>query len=131
MALGIVDIVLLTISLLVSASIGAYYGWKGIRSTPLEYLLGGRSMKPLPLALSMMVGTISAITISANAGEMYAYGTQFWIMDFGIAVGLILVAKIFIPIMYPLRMVSLYEVSVLFSEMMMFFSQCMFYSRHM
>ncbi|XP_045601787.1 sodium-coupled monocarboxylate transporter 1 [Procambarus clarkii] len=109
MALGILDIVLLALSVVASAAIGIYYGVKGLKSTPLEYLLGGRSMKPLPLALSMMVGTISAITIMGNAGEMYAYGTQLWVMDLGIVLGLVIVAKVFIPIMYPLHMVSLYQ----------------------
>ncbi|KAK3857907.1 hypothetical protein Pcinc_035870 [Petrolisthes cinctipes] len=109
MALGIVDIVLLVISLMCSAAIGVYYGIKGIRSTPLEYLLGGRSMKPLPLSLSLMVGTISAITIVGSAGEMYAFGTQLWMMDVGILFGLVIIAKVFIPILYPLKMVSLYE----------------------
>lgn len=109
MALGVLDIVLLTLSVLASAAIGVYYGVKGLRSTPLEYMLGGRSMKPLPLALSMMVGTVSAITIMGNAGEMYAYGTQLWMMDVGIVLALVIVAKVFIPIMHPLHMVSLYE----------------------
>lgn len=114
MALGIVDIVLLTLSVVASAAIGVYYGVKGLRSTPLEYMLGGRNMKPLPLAMSMMVGTVSAITIMGNAGEMYAYGTQLWLMDLGIVLGLVIVANVFIPIMYPLNMVSLYEVSYLY-----------------
>ncbi|XP_042240640.1 sodium-coupled monocarboxylate transporter 2-like [Homarus americanus] len=109
MGLGILDIVLLTLSIMSSAAIGIYYGIKGRKSTPLEYLLGGKSMKPLPLAMSMMVGTVSAITIMGNAGEMYAHGTQMWMMDLGIVLGLVIVAKVFIPIMYPLDMVSLYQ----------------------
>ncbi|XP_068231607.1 sodium-coupled monocarboxylate transporter 1-like [Palaemon carinicauda] len=109
MTLGIVDIILLSLSLILSAAIGIYYGVRGLQSTPLEYLLGGRSMRPFPLAMSMMVGTISAITIMGNAGEMYAYGTQLWVMDLGIVVGMTIVAKVFIPIMYPLQVVSLYQ----------------------
>lgn len=66
-------------------------------------------MKPLPLALSLMVGTVSAITIMGNAGEMYAYGTQMWLMDLGILLALVIIAKLFIPVMYPLELVSLYQ----------------------
>ena len=108
------DIVLLVFSLLVSASIGIYHGIRGLKATPKEYMLGGQAMHPLPLALSMTVGTVSAITIMANAGEMYAYGTQLWMMDLGIAIGLIIVAKVFIPIFYPMQMVSLYQASKIF-----------------
>lgn len=69
-------------------------------------------MSPLPLAMSMMVGTISPITIMGNIGEMYAYGTQLWIMDIGLVIGMLIVAQVFIPIFYPLHMVSLYQVSL-------------------
>ncbi|KAG0727179.1 Sodium-coupled monocarboxylate transporter 1 [Chionoecetes opilio] len=109
MGLGIVDIVLLVLSLIASAAVGVFYSITGRKSTPLEYLLGGRNMQPLPLALSLMVGTVSAITIMGNAGEMYAYGTQMWLMDLGILMALIIIAKLFIPIMYPLQLVSLYQ----------------------
>ena len=108
--LGTLDIVLLSISLVASASIGVYHGIKGLKATTNEYMLGGRRMNPIPLAMSMTVGTVSAITIMANAGEMYTYGTQLWMMDLGIAIGLVIVAKVFIPIFYPMKMISLYQV---------------------
>lgn len=111
MGLGIVDILLLTLSVLVSAVIGLYQGYVGRRATPEGYLMGSRKMRPLPLAMSMMVGTVSAITIMGNAGEMYAYGTQLWIMDLGILLALVIIAKVMIPIIHPMEVVSLYEVS--------------------
>lgn len=109
MGLGIVDILLLTLSVLVSAVIGLYQGYVGRRATPEGYLMGSRKMRPLPLAMSMMVGTVSAITIMGNAGEMYAYGTQLWIMDLGILLALVIIAKVMIPIIHPMEVVSLYE----------------------
>ncbi|XP_037777968.1 LOW QUALITY PROTEIN: sodium-coupled monocarboxylate transporter 1-like [Penaeus monodon] len=109
MGLGVVDILFLTLSVLVSAIIGLYQGYVGRRATPECYLMGSRKMKPLPLAMSMMVGTVSAITIMGNAGEMYAYGTQLWIMDLGIILALVLIAKVMIPIIHPMEVVSLYE----------------------
>ncbi|KAF2366266.1 Sodium/solute symporter [Trinorchestia longiramus] len=107
--LGVLDITLLLASLLVTLTIGVYHGVRGRKATPAEYMLGGRAMSPLPLAMSMIMGTISPITIMGNIGEMYAYGTQLWIMDIGIAIGMIIVAEMFIPIFYPLHMVSLYQ----------------------
>ncbi|ROT80798.1 hypothetical protein C7M84_000465 [Penaeus vannamei] len=109
MGLGIVDILFLTLSVLVSAVIGLYQGYVGRRATPEGYLMGSRKMRPLPLAMSMMVGTVSAITIMGNAGEMYAYGTQLWIMDLGILLALVIIAKVMIPIIHPMEVVSLYE----------------------
>ncbi|XP_050721481.1 sodium-coupled monocarboxylate transporter 1-like [Eriocheir sinensis] len=109
MGLGVLDMVLLVLSLILSAIVGVYHSVLGRKATPLEYMLGGRTMSPFPLALSLMVGTVSAITIMGNAGEMYAYGTQMWVMDIGMLVGLIAIAKFFIPVMYPLQMVSMYH----------------------
>lgn len=109
MGLGTLDVVMLVLSLLASAAVGVYFSVIGRNSTSLEYLLGGRTMKPLPLALSLMVGTVSAITIMGSAGEMYAYGTQLWLMDLGILLALFIIAKFFIPIMYPLELISLYQ----------------------
>uniref|UniRef100_A0A6A7FST5 Sodium-coupled monocarboxylate transporter 1-like n=2 Tax=Hirondellea gigas TaxID=1518452 RepID=A0A6A7FST5_9CRUS len=107
--LGILDIILLLASLLITLAIGIYHGIKGRNATPTEYMLGDRAMSPLPLAMSMMVGTISPITIMGNIGEMYSYGTQLWMMDVGLAIGMLIVARMFIPIFYPLHMVSLYQ----------------------
>ncbi|XP_045132081.1 sodium-coupled monocarboxylate transporter 1-like isoform X3 [Portunus trituberculatus] len=109
MGLGTLDVVMLVLSLLASAAVGVYFSVLGRNSTSVEYLLGGRTMKPLPLALSLMVGTVSAITIMGSAGEMYAYGTQLWLMDLGILLALFIIAKYFIPIMYPLELISLYQ----------------------
>lgn len=111
--LGILDCILLVASLIITLAIGVYHGIVGRKATSEEYMLGGRTMSPLPLAMSMMVGTISPITIMGNIGEMYTYGTQLWIMDIGLALGMIVVAQMFIPIFYPLHMVSLYQVNSL------------------
>ncbi|MCL4149420.1 UNVERIFIED_CONTAM: hypothetical protein GTU68_067184 [Idotea baltica] len=112
MFLGALDIALLAISFGASAAIGLYHGIKGLNQTSTDYLLGGRRMGALPLAMSLTVGTVSAITIMGNAGEMYAHGTQLWVMDVGMALGMYFVAKFFIPIFYPLKMISLYHVSL-------------------
>ncbi|CAL4063754.1 unnamed protein product, partial [Meganyctiphanes norvegica] len=106
---GITDWVLFTLSLMVSLGIGIYHGYRGRKATTTEYLLADRKLQPVPLAMSLMIGTVSAITIFANAGEMYAYGTQMWVLDLGMALGMVIVGKVFIPVFYPLKMVSLYE----------------------
>ncbi|XP_076063706.1 sodium-coupled monocarboxylate transporter 1-like [Oratosquilla oratoria] len=109
MGWGTVDIVLFVISIIISAGIGIYHSVKGIRATPSEYMLGDRGFSPLPLAASLTVGTISALTILGNAGEVYTHGTQIWMMDIGVVAGMVVVAKYFVPIFYPLKMVSLYQ----------------------
>ncbi|KAL7648440.1 UNVERIFIED_CONTAM: hypothetical protein RMT77_000346 [Armadillidium vulgare] len=109
MSLGILDKILLAFSVVATLVIGIYHGVIGFKQTSVDYMIGGRMMKPVPLAMSLTVGTVSAITIMGNAGEIYTYGTQFWIMDIGIAAGMFIVAKFFIPILYPLNFISIYN----------------------
>ncbi|XP_076063705.1 sodium-coupled monocarboxylate transporter 1-like [Oratosquilla oratoria] len=109
MGLGTLDIVLFSISLLLSAAIGIYHSIKGARATPDEYMLGNKNLSPLPLAMSLTVGSISALTILGNAGEVYAYGTQIWVMDIGLVAGIIVVAKFFVPIFYSMDVLSMFQ----------------------
>ena len=62
-SLGGTDITLLVLSLVVTVAIGVYHGWKGRNATTAEYMLGSRAMSPLPLAMSMTMGTISSVTM--------------------------------------------------------------------
>ena len=47
------DYVILALMLLVSLLIGVYFAWKGQKSNA-DYLLGGKSMGVLPMAMSLM-----------------------------------------------------------------------------
>lgn len=42
-----------------------------------EYLMAGRNLKILPVALSILVSFVSAVGILGGPAEMYAYGTQY------------------------------------------------------
>ena len=39
--------------------------------------MGGRNLKILPVALSILVSFVSAVGILGGLAEMYAYGTQY------------------------------------------------------
>ena len=47
------DYVILALMLLVSLLIGVYFAWKGQKSNA-DYLLGGKRMGVLPMAMSLM-----------------------------------------------------------------------------
>ena len=42
-------------------------------------------------------------------GEIYSHGTQFFIMIFGTGLGVVVAAELWLPILYRLHVVSIYE----------------------
>lgn len=49
---GWIDYLVFGLTLSASALIGVYYAWRGVNSTS-EYLMGGKQMKILPVAISI------------------------------------------------------------------------------
>ena len=62
--------------LLVSASIGVFFWWRGQKNTE-EFLMASRSMGTLPMTLSLVASFMSAITLLGTPAEMYVSGTQY------------------------------------------------------
>lgn len=106
------DYVVFGLTIALSCGIGLYYALKGgKRNTQNEYFLGSREMKPLPIALSIVVTLLSSILVLGVPAEIYVYGTQFWMYTLGIMVACVISPLLFIPLLYPLQLTSSYEVS--------------------
>ncbi|XP_063864212.1 sodium-coupled monocarboxylate transporter 1-like isoform X2 [Scylla paramamosain] len=103
-------------ALIASLGTGLAAGWVARRrtvrgdakGTAAEFLMGGRTLNPLVVALSTMVGAVSAITLLGNAAEMYAFGTQLWMNHFGIVLGFVFVHLVNLKVLYPLRITSVF-----------------------
>lgn len=105
------DYVVFAAMLLVSAIIGIYYAFAGGgQKTSKDFLMGGRSMSALPVALSLTASFMSAVTVLGTPAEIYRYGAIFCI--FAITYGLVVLcsAEIFLPVFYKLGITSTYEV---------------------
>ncbi len=105
---GITDYILLGATLLVSLLIGLYYGYVN-KSTNEELLVGGRNMSIFPVAASVMVTYLSAITIIGFPSEVYAHGSQIFLMHLVAAVGISTSPFIFVPFFYPMKLTSINE----------------------
>nr|XP_045586326.1 sodium-coupled monocarboxylate transporter 1-like [Procambarus clarkii] len=102
-----VDYAVFSLMLAASVGIGVYSAIKGRGNTSSEdYLLGGRTMSPVPVAFSLLGGVISAISILGNATEMYFYGTQLVVSLLGFLPGCVLVSQVTLPVLYNLKLVS-------------------------
>ena len=96
--------------LLISHSIGVYFGLIKRQRTPEEYLLGNRQIQLLPVALSMIVTYQSATSVIGVPTEIYLYPTMYLYTFVGYVVCVVVQLLTIVPLMYPLRLSSAYEV---------------------
>ncbi len=105
------DYLILTGVLLASLLIGltpAFIGGK--QRTQSEYLMANRSMRIVPVAMSILMSFISAIMVLGTSAEVYISGLVYSINAVGAAVGILAAAFLFVPLLYPLNITSSYEV---------------------
>ena len=109
----IADYAVFGVTIAISIGIGIYYALSGGRQrTTTEYLVGGRTMKFLPVAISLMVSFESSIMMLGLPAEMYVYGVQWWFSCLGYLVSQTLSAIVMVPLLHPLKITSAYEVSL-------------------
>ncbi|XP_030369982.1 sodium-coupled monocarboxylate transporter 2 [Scaptodrosophila lebanonensis] len=105
-----VDYVVFVVMLSISAAIGVYFGFfsKGADTTE-EYLMGGKRMKTLPIAISLVASQLSAISIMTIPAEMYAYGIN-WIFNVICMIVVVpLLNYVIIPVFYNNNISNCYE----------------------
>jgi sodium-coupled monocarboxylate transporter 8/12 len=96
---------------MIKAVIGIYYNISGGRQrTTNEYLLGDKEMSIFPVSFSLMASFMSAITLLGLTSENYMYGTQFIVINLSYIVGTPIAAFIFLPVLFHLKLTSVYEV---------------------
>ncbi|XP_034015229.1 solute carrier family 5 member 6 isoform X2 [Thalassophryne amazonica] len=106
----VVDYVIFAMLLAASVSIGLYYALSGGRQhTTQEFLMADRSMHCLPVSLSLIASFQSAVAIIGVPAEIYVHGTQYWFIGCAYILGLLIPAQVFIPVLYRLRLSSVYQ----------------------
>ncbi|XP_067672711.1 sodium-coupled monocarboxylate transporter 1-like [Haliotis asinina] len=107
---SVVDYVLFGLTLFISAAIGLAYAIIDRRKlSSKEYLFGGRQMSVIPVALSLLVTFLSAITILGTAAEMYRYTTMFWYLCLSFVFAIVLSVLLFVPFFYKLGITSVFQ----------------------
>lgn len=96
--------------ILVAAGIGLFQSFRGRKEASSdEFLLGGRQMTAVPVALSLTASFMSGITVIGTPAEAYLYGTPFWLFFISYAIMSTISAEIFVPLFYRLNITSTYE----------------------
>ncbi|XP_013102156.2 sodium-coupled monocarboxylate transporter 2 [Stomoxys calcitrans] len=107
---GYVDYGVFVFMLCISASIGVYFGFFAKSAdTTEEYLHGGKQMKTLPIAISLVASQLSGISIMTIPAELYTFGIT-WCFN---VVSMILIVPILIwiviPVFYNNNITNCYE----------------------
>ncbi|CAN8019403.1 unnamed protein product [Ixodes persulcatus] len=103
-----------TFALLMAANlgIGLYFSLvkrARLASTPDEVFLGGRTLKMLPLAVSVLASMISAIGVIGFSAHYYAYGFHYSWSLLASPLLIPVVAGVIIPVLYRLRVTSVFQ----------------------
>ncbi|KAF6340481.1 solute carrier family 5 member 8 [Rhinolophus ferrumequinum] len=96
--------------LLISAAIGIYYAFAGdSRETSKDFLMGGRRMHAVPVALSLTASFMSAVTVLGTPAEVYRFGMIYSLFGLTYFLVVVITAEVFLPVFYKLGITSTYE----------------------
>uniref|UniRef100_T1PIW0 Sodium:solute symporter family protein n=1 Tax=Musca domestica TaxID=7370 RepID=T1PIW0_MUSDO len=105
-----VDYSVFVFMLCISAGIGVYFGFfaKG-EDTTEEYLHGGKQMKTLPIAISLVASQLSGISIMTIPAEMYSYGINWFFNVVSMVIIIPILLWVVIPVFYNNNISNCYE----------------------
>ncbi|XP_064627909.1 sodium-coupled monocarboxylate transporter 1-like isoform X2 [Lineus longissimus] len=104
------DYILFVIVLIVSAAIGVYYGFTGLRQkTTSEFFLGGRNMPFFPVTISILASFISAVSILGTPAEIYTFGIIYVLLSLSYFVAFPVSVHIYLPMFHKLNLTSCHE----------------------
>ncbi|XP_034234535.1 putative sodium-dependent multivitamin transporter isoform X2 [Thrips palmi] len=131
--MGWVDISVFAIMLAVSTLIGVYFAYCSPQGNESEadYLVGGRSMGTIPVALSLFASFISGIALLGYPAEVYVFGGQVVYNALSYPLTGLLLGYQLLPVFRNLRTLSVYEyLDRRFSRKARFIASCLFLVSH-
>lgn len=113
--------------LAISAVVGVYWGFMKKQTTQNDYLLGGRKLKVVPVAMSLVASFVSGITLLGSPTEVYMYGTQYAFIMGGIFLMSFVMTQVYLPVFHELKITSNYEyLSMRFDNRLRLFGSALF-----
>ncbi|XP_018576921.1 sodium-coupled monocarboxylate transporter 1 [Anoplophora glabripennis] len=104
------DYGLFSTMLAISGLIGIYFGCCGKKqNTTKEYLMGGKKMKVIPIAISLVASHTSGITLLALPADVYVFGATYWLGSISMMILSVITVYVYLPVFYNLHLTSTYE----------------------
>ena len=108
------DWLIFSLFLAISLGIGLFQGLCAKQEKTAEaFHMGNRDFNIWPVALSLLSAFLSAILILGTPAEVYTEGTQYWVYTLGMMASCVFAVILFVPLLYPLKLTSSYEVRTL------------------
>lgn len=106
-----VDYVVFALLFVVSSGIGVFFAVKERKAdSSKDFLVGGRQMTCVPVALSLTASFMSAVTVLGSPADVYRFGASFILYGVAYAVTVVATAELFVPVFYTAGITSTYEV---------------------
>lgn len=93
---------------LLMVGVGAYYSRQN--QTAEDYLLGGRSMSPITVGLSLFATLVSTLSYLGGPGEMIAHGPMMMTQSAAHPLVFVVVGYVLIPLLMRQQVTSAYEI---------------------
>ncbi|XP_038620970.1 sodium-coupled monocarboxylate transporter 2 [Tachyglossus aculeatus] len=104
------DYVVFATLFIISSGIGVFFAIKERKkATSREFLVGGKQMTSVPVALSLTASFMSAVTILGAPSEVYRFGASFLLFFIAYALVIIFTSELFLPVFYQSGITSTYE----------------------
>ncbi|MGH0131366.1 UNVERIFIED_CONTAM: hypothetical protein FKN15_045917 [Acipenser sinensis] len=104
------DYVVFAALFVVSSGIGIFFAVKERKkASSREFLVGGKQMSCVPVALSLTASFMSAVTVLGTPSEVYRFGGAFVLFGFSYSMVVLFTSELFVPVFYRSGITSTYE----------------------
>lgn len=105
------DYVVFSALIVASIGIGVYHAIREARqkASTVEFLMGGKTMGIVPIAMSMIAAFMSALAILGTSGEIFLYGSQYMIIICCYPIFIFLCVTFYLPVFFELDITSAFE----------------------
>uniref|UniRef100_A0A8C5A1N5 Solute carrier family 5 member 12 n=1 Tax=Gadus morhua TaxID=8049 RepID=A0A8C5A1N5_GADMO len=105
------DYVVFALLFVVSSGIGVFFAIKERNAvSSKDFLVGGRQMTCVPVALSLTASFMSAVTVLGAPADVYRFGASYILYAIAYTFVVVVTAELFVPVFYTSGITSTYEV---------------------
>ena len=105
------DYVVFALLFVVSSGIGVFFAIKERNAdSSTDFLVGGRQMTCVPVALSLTASFMSAVTVLGSPADVYRFGASYILYGVAYVFVVVVTAELFVPVFYNSGITSTYEV---------------------
>ncbi|EEC01111.1 sodium-dependent multivitamin transporter, putative, partial [Ixodes scapularis] len=105
------ELVVFGVLMVAVLGLGLFFSFRrNVSQTLDEMFLGGRTLQMIPLALSALATIVSSTGIISVTAHLYAYGINMFWSQITYIVVIPVTVHIVIPVLYKLKVTSVFEV---------------------